>query len=63
MDDIRTYNDIRSKVMARLQDIYEYNRATLVIGNKGAAAKERLQKEQLYLEYIASILIDLPMPD
>ena len=63
MDDIAIYNGVRAEVIQRVQDMYEYNRATLVIGDKSAGTKVRLQKAQVYLEYIASTLVDLPMPD
>lgn len=63
MNDIAIYNDVRTEVIRHVQDIYEYNRSILVIGDKDPVKKERLQKEQAYLEYIASTLVDLPMPD
>lgn len=63
MDDIAIYNGVRTEVIQRIQDMYEYNRATLVIGDKSPGTKVRLQKAQAYLEYIASTLVDLPMPD
>lgn len=63
MNDIAIYNDVRTEVIRHVQDIYEYNRSILVIGDKEPVKKERLQKEQAYLEYIASTLVDLPMPD
>ena len=63
MNDIVVYNDVRTEVIRRIQDMYEYNRSLLIIGDKAPGTKERLQKEQSYLEYIASTLVDLPMPD
>lgn len=63
MNDIAIYNDVRTEVIRHVQDIYEYNRSILVIGDKDTVKKERLQKEQAYIEYIASTLVDLPMPD
>lgn len=63
MNDIVVYNDVRTEVIRRVQDMYEYNRSLLIIGDKAPGTKERLQKEQAYLEYIASTLVDLPMPD
>ena len=63
MNDIAIYNDVRTEVIRHVQDIYEYNRSILVIGDKDPVKKERLQKEQAYLEYIASTLVALPMPD
>lgn len=63
MNDIAVYNDVRTEVLHRVQDMYEYNRSLLVIGDRGPGTKERLQKAQAYLEYIASTLVDLPMPD
>ena len=63
MNDIAIFNDVRTEVIRHVQDIYEYNRSILVIGEKDPVKKERIQKEQAYLEYIASTLVDLPMPD
>ena len=63
MNDIIIYNDVRNEVIKRVQDMYYYNRSILIIGCKDPVEKERLQKEQAYLEYIASTLVDLPMPD
>lgn len=63
MNDIVVYNDVRTEVLHRVQDMYEYNRSLLVIGDKCPGTKERLQKAQVYLDYIASTLVDLPMPD
>lgn len=63
MNDIVVYNDVRTEVLHRVQDMYEYNHSLLVIGDKVPGTKERLQKEQAYLKYIASTLVDLPMPD
>lgn len=63
MNDIAIYNDVRADVIQRVQDMYYYNRSILIIGCKDPVEKERLQKEQEYLEYIASTLVELPMPD
>lgn len=63
MNDIEIYNDVRTEVIRRVQDMYYYNRSILIIGDKDPGEKERLQKEQSYLEYIASTLVALPMPD
>lgn len=63
MNDIVIYNGVRAEVIQRVQDMYEYNRSILVIGDKSPSTKERLQKAQAYLEYIASTLVDLPIPD
>ena len=63
MNDIAIYSDIRAEVIQRVQDMYYYNHSILIIGEKDPIKKERLQKEQAYLEYIASTLIALPMPD
>ena len=63
MNDIAIYNDVRAEVIQRVQDMYYYNRSILIIGDKDPVKKERLQKEQAYLEYIASTLVALPMPD
>ena len=63
MHDIEIYNDVRTEVIRRVQDMYYYNRSILIIGDKDPGEKERLQKEQSYLEYIASTLVALPMPD
>lgn len=63
MKDIAIYNDVRAEVIQRVQDMYYYNRSILIIGCKDPIEKERLQKEQEYLEYIASTLVALPMPD
>lgn len=63
MNDIAIYNDVRAEVLQRVQDMYYYNRSILIIGDKDPVKKERLQKEQAYIEYIASTLVDLPMPD
>ena len=63
MNDTIVYNDVRTEVIRRVQDMYEYNRSLLIIGDKAPGTKERLQKAQAYLEYIASTLVDLPMPD
>ena len=63
MNDIEIYNDVRTEVIRRVQDMYYYNRSILIIGDKDPGEKERLQKEQSYLEYIASTLVSLPMPD
>ena len=63
MNDIAIYNDVRAEVILRVQDMYYYNRSILIIGDKDPVKKERLQKEQEYLEYIASTLVALPMPD
>ena len=62
MNDIKIYNDVRTEVIRRVQDMYYYNRSILIIGDKDPGEKERLQKEQSYLEYIASTLVALPMP-
>lgn len=63
MNDIITYNDVRTEVIRRVQDMYYYNRSMLIIGSEDPEEKERLQKEQAYLEYIVSTLVELPMPD
>ena len=63
MNDIAIYSDVRAEVIQRVQDMYYYNRSILIIGEKDPIKKERLQKEQAYLEYIASTLVALPMPD
>ena len=63
MNDIEIYNDVRTEVIRRVQDMYYYNRSILIIGDKDPGEKERLQKEQSYLEYIAYTLVALPMPD
>lgn len=63
MDDIEIYNEVRTGALHHVQDMYEYNRSLLVIGDKVPGTKERLQKEQAYIKYIASTLVDLPMPD
>ena len=63
MNDIAIYSDVRAEVIQRVQDMYYYNRSILIIGDKDPVKKERLQKEQAYLEYIASTLVALPMPD
>ena len=63
MNDIEIYNDVRTEVIRRVQDMYYYNRSILIIGDKDPVKKERLQKEQAYLEYIVSTLVELPMPD
>lgn len=63
MKDIAIYNDVRAEVIQRVQDMYYYNRSILIIGCKDPIEKERLQKEQEYLEYIASTLVALPLPD
>lgn len=63
MNDIAIYNDVRAEVLKRVQDMYYYNRSILIIGGEDPGEKERLQKEQAYLEYIASTLVALPMPD
>ena len=63
MNDIEIYNDVRTEVIRRVQDMYYYNRSMLIIGSEDPEEKERLQKEQAYLEYIVSTLVELPMPD
>lgn len=63
MNDIAIYSDVRAEVIQRVQDMYYYNHSILIIGEKDPIKKERLQKEQAYLEYIASTLVALPMPD
>lgn len=63
MNDIIIYNDVRAEVIKRVQDMYYYNRSILIIGDNDPGEKERLKKEQSYLEYIASTLVELPMPD
>ena len=63
MNDIEIYNDVRTEVIRSVQNMYYYNRSILIIGDKDTDEKERLQKEQSYLEYIASTLVSLPMPD
>lgn len=63
MNDMIIYNDVRTEVIQRVQDMYYYNRSILIIGDKDTVKKERLQKEQAYLEYIVSTLVELPMPD
>ena len=63
MNDIITYNNVRTEVIRRVQDMYYYNRSMLIIGSEYPEEKERLQKEQAYLEYIVSTLVELPMPD
>ena len=63
MNDMIIYNDVRTEVIQRVQDMYYYNRSILIIGSEDPEEKERLQKEQAYLEYIVSILVELPMPD
>lgn len=63
MNDIAIYSDVRAEVIQRVQDMYYYNHSILIIGEKDPIKKERLQKEQAYLEYIASALVALPMPD
>ena len=63
MNDMIIYNDVRTEVIQRVQDMYYYNRSILIIGDKDPVKKERLQKEQAYLEYIVSTLVELPMPD
>lgn len=63
MNNIEIYNEIRTQVIRRVQDMYYYNRSILIIGDEDPGEKERLKKEQAYLEYIASTLVALPMPD
>lgn len=63
MNDIIIYNDVKSEVIQRVQDMYYYNRTIHIIGDEDPVKKERIQKEQEYLEYIASTLVALPMPD
>lgn len=63
MNDIIIYNELRTKVIQRVQNMYYDNRSMLIIGCKDPGEKERLQKEQAYLEYIVSTLVALPMPD
>lgn len=63
MDDIIIYNDVKSEILRRLREMYRWNSADIALADRTHSDIEKGQKQNAYIEYIASHLVDLPMPD
>lgn len=63
MEDIIIYNDVKSEILRRLREMVHWNNADTLSENVTKSRVKRAQQENAYLEYIASYIVDLPMPD
>ena len=63
MNDIMIYNATRGEVLAKIDTMMRWNNAEIINEPYGKARAEVAKKANAYLEYIASFLVDLPMPD
>ena len=63
MNDMLIYNDTKSNVLHKIAAMIRWNNAEILNDKFGKARTEAAQKENTYLEYIASYIVDMPMPD
>lgn len=63
MDDIIIYNDVKGNILRKLRAMQSWEWAAIKFGNDHSKDIEREEKQNAYIEYIAYIIANLPMPD
>lgn len=63
MDDIIIFNELKGDIIRKLLAIQKWELADIKFGIDESESVEREKKRNEYIEYIARIIGNLPMPD
>ena len=63
MDDIILYNELKGDILRKLVEIQKWELADIKFGSDQSKRIEREKKLNAYIEYIANVIVNLPMPD
>lgn len=63
MDDIILYNELKGDILNNLIVTQKWKLADIKFGSDQSNCIEREKKLNAYIEYIAHVIVNLPMPD
>lgn len=63
MNDIISYNEVRGSVLRSIREMTKWNNVVINNDEQTEASRARATKENVYLEYLAMSIVNLPMPD